>query len=154
MTETIIATRLVTPVFNPIDVNETPLVTDQNHQKGLTTSALVTLLKAKGIAENKPGFIISKNTLSTRILWINKAVPQFQRRSYKPLTPYQVWVILKVHEMFYQVQPASHRQIALAVRANSSQFTYEAYINEARNTTRQSKSHRDSAGQLVEPVEV
>jgi hypothetical protein len=150
-----IATKLDRPVFNPIevgDVNSNALsFPDRDADKyGITVKKLCCFLKAKGQEENKPGWILTEPTLRKRIKIINKVVPDFQRQPRKKLDPYQTWTIIRVHEDYYEFDPANNRQIAIAIRNENHKYTYEEYKNEAHRTAKSNRTERNRTRYALE----
>ena len=152
MVESVIATKLDHPVFNPVEVgngkNDRSLANEFNRR--LNVENLASLLSAKGEVEGYPGWVQSRSALQNRITAINKAIPDFQRQSYKPLEPYQVWVVVLCHLDFFKITPADLKEAAIAIHKVKHKYTYEEYQNVKNRTTKANRTERDQVRQLAQ----
>jgi hypothetical protein len=148
---TIYASKLDHPVFNPIEVgngkNDRSLANEFNRK--LSIENLANLLSAKGKVEGYPGWVQSDGTLRRRVKAINKAVPDFQRKPNKSLEPYQVWVIVLCHLDFFKLTPANLKEAAIAIHQENKKYTYQEFKNATQGTTTGSQSNRDKARHLI-----
>ena len=146
-----IATKLSVPVYNPIEVgngkNDRSLANEFNRRFNIEN--LASLLSAKGEVEGYPGWVQSRSALQKRITAINKAVPDFQRQPYKPLEPYQVWVVVLCHLDFFKVTPANLGEAAIAIHKANHKYTYEEYQNVTNRTTAKNRTERDQIRHLT-----
>ena len=151
MHESYYATPLTTPVFDVIEVGDKNLGGASNRlERRLSIDNLAKLLSAKGKRDRFPGWIQSGTTLRKRVVMINKAIPDFQRQQYKPLSPYQIWVIVRIHEDFLRVTPADWMEVALTIRDHKQNYSLEKYKYEQNRTEKENQTHRNRVCKLVE----
>lgn len=127
MVEVYEAAPVTSPVFDAVEVGETTSQLSQQKARPLTIPELAQLLSERGKLENHPGWVQSVGTLYKRIGAINAPVRQFQWEPYRTLTPYQIWVVIKIHEDYFKLTPRSLDELTSVLRANEKHYSKESY---------------------------